>query len=317
MPETKRKLKVFLCHASEDKPAVRGLYQRLKAEGWVDPWLDEEKLLPGQDWDLEIERAVEEADAVIVFLSSNSVSEEGYIQRELRFVLTIADYKPEGTLFIIPFRLDECPLPRRLKIWHYVDFFPKEREVWAYDRLLQSLRVRGSKKLADYSQEKVYPRRERESSANIQLESNQSVEIILRHPGARKGEVIQFIHESTNLNLEEAKERINTFGGMRFSFEDRDVAEQVKEMFHANGAIIEIIDFTSTSEFILILKDAGRKKIAVIKLIRQLTGLDLVEAKKIVETTGGQLISTYDPDYALAAKVRFQAAGAKVDIIQK
>jgi hypothetical protein len=33
--------------------------QRLLAEGWIDPWPDEEKLLPGQNWDMEIEKAVE------------------------------------------------------------------------------------------------------------------------------------------------------------------------------------------------------------------------------------------------------------------
>ena len=38
-----RKLRVFLCHASQDKPVVRELYQRLLAESWIDPWLDEEK----------------------------------------------------------------------------------------------------------------------------------------------------------------------------------------------------------------------------------------------------------------------------------
>ena len=43
-----RRLKVFLCHASGDKPAVRELCHRLRAAGF-DPWLDEEKLLPGQD----------------------------------------------------------------------------------------------------------------------------------------------------------------------------------------------------------------------------------------------------------------------------
>ena len=51
-----RKLRVFLCHSSQDttgvalrKPIVRELYQRLNAEGWIDPWLDEEKLLPNAD----------------------------------------------------------------------------------------------------------------------------------------------------------------------------------------------------------------------------------------------------------------------------
>ena len=68
---TDRKLHVFpstgsgqrLCHPSQDKPIVREPCQRLNAapqggdKGWIDPWLDEEKLLPGQDWDMEIEKA--------------------------------------------------------------------------------------------------------------------------------------------------------------------------------------------------------------------------------------------------------------------
>ena len=71
MPTEKRLLKVFLCHASQDKPVVRELYQRLLAEGWIDPWLDKEKLLPGQEWELEIEKSVEAADVVIVCLSKS------------------------------------------------------------------------------------------------------------------------------------------------------------------------------------------------------------------------------------------------------
>jgi len=39
MPDTKRPLKVFLCHASQDKPVVRELSRRLASEGWIDPWL--------------------------------------------------------------------------------------------------------------------------------------------------------------------------------------------------------------------------------------------------------------------------------------
>jgi len=141
----KRPLKVFLCHSSHDKAIVRELYQRLNSESWIDPWLDEENLYPGQDWDLEIEKAVETADAVIICLSNNSVSKEGYLQRELRFVLRIADYKPEGTVFVIPVRLDDCHIPRRLEIWQYVDYFPESRQDWAYQRLLGSLKVRAQK----------------------------------------------------------------------------------------------------------------------------------------------------------------------------
>ena len=115
-------LKVFLCHASGDKPPVRDLYKRLVAEG-VDAWLDKEKLLPGQDWRVEIPRAVQEADVVIVFLSKKSISKEGYVQKEIKFALDIAEEKPEGTIFLIPARLEECLVPERLSRWQWVDLF--------------------------------------------------------------------------------------------------------------------------------------------------------------------------------------------------
>jgi hypothetical protein len=138
---TNRPLRVFLCHSSNDKPAVRELYQRLRAEPWIDPWLDEEELYPGQDWNMEIEKAVEAADAIIVCLTKNSINKEGYVQRELRIVLDFADYKPEGTLYIIPVRLEECEPPRRLRAWQYADYFEGQRER-ALGRLLISLKRR-------------------------------------------------------------------------------------------------------------------------------------------------------------------------------
>ena len=139
---TKRKLRVFLCHASQDKPVVRDLYQRLKSETWIDPWLDEERLLPGQDWNLEIEKAVESSDAVIVCVSSTSVAKEGYVQKELRQVLNIALEKLEGAIFILPVKLDDCPLPRQLKDKQALNYFPASQRAAAYDRLKTSLKIR-------------------------------------------------------------------------------------------------------------------------------------------------------------------------------
>ena len=117
-----RPLRVFLCHASGDKPAVRALYERLISDG-VDAWLDKEKLLPGQEWDMEITSAVRAADAVIVCLSNQSVTKEGYVQKEIRFALDVADEKPEGSIYIIPARLEECQVPSRLNRWQWVDIF--------------------------------------------------------------------------------------------------------------------------------------------------------------------------------------------------
>jgi formylglycine-generating enzyme required for sulfatase activity len=138
---TNRPLRVFLCHSSHDKPAVRELYQQLRAEPWIQPWLDEEELYPGQDWNFEIERAVEAADVIIVCLSKGSTTKEGYVQREIRIALDYADYKPEGTLYIVPIRLEECEPPRRLRTWQYADYFAGQRER-GFQRLLVSLKRR-------------------------------------------------------------------------------------------------------------------------------------------------------------------------------
>jgi hypothetical protein len=139
---TGRKLRVFLCHASQDKTIVRDLYQRLTAEPWIDPWLDEEKLLPGQDWNLEIEKAVESSDAVIVCVSSTSISKEGYVQKELRRILNIALEKLEGAIFVLPVKLDDCELPRQLKDRQALNYFPASKRAAAYEKLKASLQIR-------------------------------------------------------------------------------------------------------------------------------------------------------------------------------
>ena len=137
-----RKLRVFLCHASQDKPAVRDLYQRLAAEPWIAPWLDEEELLPGQDWNLEIEKAVESPDAVIVCVSKTSVSKEGYVQKELRKVLDIALEKLEGAIFVLPLKLEDCELPRQLRDRQALNYFPDSNRAAACEKLKASLRIR-------------------------------------------------------------------------------------------------------------------------------------------------------------------------------
>jgi hypothetical protein len=52
----------------------------------VDVWLDKEKLIPGQDWELEIRKAVRESDVVVVFLSKQ-FNQPGFRQKEVRLAL--------------------------------------------------------------------------------------------------------------------------------------------------------------------------------------------------------------------------------------
>jgi hypothetical protein len=137
--ETLRPLHVFLCHTSGDKPAVRELYQRLRADGF-EPWLDEEDLLPGQDWQHEIPRAVRQSNVVIVCLSKGSISKAGYVQKEIKIALDVSDEQPENTIFIIPLKLEECNVPDRLSRWQSVNLFSPN----GYERLVLALRKRAA-----------------------------------------------------------------------------------------------------------------------------------------------------------------------------
>src|SRR3712207_6161035 len=93
---SQRSLRVFLCHSSGDKPAVRTLYHRLKSEDGIRPWLDEEDLLPGQNWKEVIQREVRTADVVLACLSQQSVTKRGFVQAEIKYALDVADEEPEG-----------------------------------------------------------------------------------------------------------------------------------------------------------------------------------------------------------------------------
>lgn len=68
------------------------------------------------------------------------------------------------------------------------------------------------------------------------------------------------------------------------------------------------------TEFDVILKNFGDKKIGVIKAVRALTGLGLKEAKAIVEEAGAKIKEGVSKDDAEEAKKALEAAGATVEI---
>ena len=127
--------RVFLCHASADRASVRRLYDQLVRNGFL-PWLAEEDLLPGEDWARAISDAVRGADFVVVCLSAASTNTAGYVQKEIKLALDVADYQPDGSIFVIPARLEECELPQRLMHLHRVDLFADG----GFSRLTRALR---------------------------------------------------------------------------------------------------------------------------------------------------------------------------------
>lgn len=115
---------VFLAYAEEDRALVRKLEKSLRRASF-EPWMDKQKLLPGQNWPRAIERAIEISDFFIGCFSSRSVLKRGHFQSELRYALEVATRVPLEDTFIIPIRFNECEVPRQIsKTLHYVDLFP-------------------------------------------------------------------------------------------------------------------------------------------------------------------------------------------------
>jgi CHASE2 domain-containing sensor protein len=156
---------------------VRGLYKRLRADGF-DPWLDEENLLPGQDWQREITAAVRKSDIVLVCLSRDSINKKGFVQKELRYALDVADEQPEGSIFIIPLKLEECDVPERLSHLQWVNFFENR----GYEKLLASLRAKSIKPAVDA--------RDDEPPAQATSESGRPREVT-NESGQPRGEVLR------------------------------------------------------------------------------------------------------------------------------
>lgn len=68
------------------------------------------------------------------------------------------------------------------------------------------------------------------------------------------------------------------------------------------------------TEFDVVLKETGPKKIDVIKVIRQLTNLGLVEAKTMAETAGSKVLTQVGKEAANDAKKKLEEAGAVVEL---
>lgn len=101
---------IFLAHASEDKPQVRDIYAQLRGRG-LRPWLDEEDLVPGQNWQVEIQKAIRASDVFVACLSERSVNKSGYVQKEFRAALSRYAEMPPNAVYLIPLRLTDCAIP--------------------------------------------------------------------------------------------------------------------------------------------------------------------------------------------------------------
>ena len=137
---SKHPLKIFISYASGDRVKAQELHSYLTAHG-ADPWLDTENLLPGQDWKMEIAKALDETDLILLCLSKSSITREGYVQKEMRLALDRTLEIPQGEIFLIPARFEEVELPYSLRDYQWVDLYTENGK----SKLLRSLNLRAAK----------------------------------------------------------------------------------------------------------------------------------------------------------------------------
>lgn len=141
---SKNNPKIFLSYAHEDINMAKRIYNDLKRYG-LKIWFDQISILPGQNWEFEIEDAIENSDYFLALLSKNSLTKKGYVQKESKKALDILDLYPDSDIFIIPIRLEECnPINRKLRQRQWVDLFPENKY---QEGIIKILKVLDSKAL--------------------------------------------------------------------------------------------------------------------------------------------------------------------------
>lgn len=115
-------MQIFLSYASQDRAKVLEIYDFLVANGFPNTWMDCKKLLPGQQWEFEIQKNLRKSEVVIFFLSNTSVNKRGFVQKELKKALALLEEKLSSDTYLIPVKLDpDVIVPQELAQIQYLD----------------------------------------------------------------------------------------------------------------------------------------------------------------------------------------------------
>jgi tetratricopeptide (TPR) repeat protein len=136
---------VFVSYAREDFDAAKKLYNDLRGAG-LNPWLDKESILPGQNWRVKFKKAIKKSRYFLSLNSSRSVQKMGVVQQELKYALEVQDMFPESAVYIIPVRLDDCQLAyEKLENIEYADMFPDWKR--GLEKILQTMEVESQREV--------------------------------------------------------------------------------------------------------------------------------------------------------------------------
>jgi large subunit ribosomal protein L7/L12 len=117
-----------------------------------------------------------------------------------------------------------------------------------------------------------------------------------------------FAEQLVNLTVKEVNE-LATILKEEYGIEPAAAAVAVAA---GGGAAAEAVE--EQSEFTVMLKSAGASKLAVVKLVKELTGLGLKEAKELVDGAPSAIKEGVSKDEAEGLKSSLEEAGAEVEL---
>ena len=104
-------LRVFLSCTPQDREALYRVHGLHLNEAWIDSWDDS---FEGID-------ATRIPDVILVCLGRNSITEDGFLKKEIGYAMDLVDENPE--ILVLTIRLEDCHMPDRLRRWQYVNYF--------------------------------------------------------------------------------------------------------------------------------------------------------------------------------------------------
>ncbi|RWN15787.1 MAG: TIR domain-containing protein [Mesorhizobium sp.] len=162
---TENEYQIFISYAKPDHSAALEIYEWLETQG-LNPWMDSEKLKPGQNWNFELQKALKRSTFIIAVISRNSVDRRGYIQKEITIALDRKTERLEDDIFIIPIVVDDLDgIPDRFKSIQVVRTSdPRFKKLLLESITIQIDRLGGERKEVQEEQELFWSKKARDEN---------------------------------------------------------------------------------------------------------------------------------------------------------
>lgn len=131
-------MRFFVSYSKQDADRVRKKKADLEKHGHS-VWMDDD-LTPGVAWENQLKVAIKTCDRALIFLSNRSTSNHRYQQNEINSLIELSRSRAPG--FLVPIRLEKCPIPQGLKELHALDSFESRKwRAWLTHLLPESSEI--------------------------------------------------------------------------------------------------------------------------------------------------------------------------------